>query len=627
MHRNMDGIQQEQRGQFKTFGGIMEFTQNEDYLKNTIYPIMKEAAQFWDSYLWTSEYQKINDESSPYNGQDRLVVAPSFSEEQGPTAIGTTYDQSLVWELYKECIQAGKIVGEDEALLKSWEENMQKLDPIEINETNGIKEWYEETRVGQKNGHNRSYAKAGNLPEIEVPNSGWDIGHPGEQRHSSHLVGLFPGTLINKENKEYMDAAIQSLTERGEYSTGWSKANKINLWARTENGEKAYKLLNNLIGGNSSGLQYNLFDSHGSGGGETMKNGNPVWQIDGNFGLTSGVAEMLVQSQSGYTQFLPAIPSAWEEGSVQGLKARGNFTIGEKWANGVAETFTVCYDGDKESSTFTGSYEDITSAKVYADGKEIEVTKEEETGRISFEAKAGKTYTIDMSETNVEELKEKATAFLKQLHPDLIKIKEELQSAIDRSSKELGSILTKAKQMDQLYRTYLQEAENVYYLTDQEGLAYNEIDTIYNQLRELRNTLLENTGDMEYYQKAESQLTDTAAQLEKQMENRVISFSKDSGIIGEDRTLTLSKSENAKNYEIRYTTDGSVPRKTSENYEKPLQLSNQEDTVVRAALFYKEQRVSPVYTKKYMTEGISVKDLVVSHEKPFGGDTYAKRER
>ena len=120
---------------------------------------------------------------------------------------------------------------------------MQKLDPIEINETNGIKEWYEETRVGQKNGHNRSYAKAGNLPEIEVPNSGWDIGHPGEQRHSSHLVGLFPGTLINKENKEYMDAAIQSLTERGEYSTGWSKANKINLWARTENGRKRKKLM------------------------------------------------------------------------------------------------------------------------------------------------------------------------------------------------------------------------------------------------------------------------------------------------------------------------------------------------------------------------------------------------
>ena len=80
-----------------------EFTQDEAYLKNTIYPIMKEAAQFWDSYLWTSEYQKINDETSPYHGENRLVAAPSFSEEQGPTAIGTTYDQSLIWELYNEC--------------------------------------------------------------------------------------------------------------------------------------------------------------------------------------------------------------------------------------------------------------------------------------------------------------------------------------------------------------------------------------------------------------------------------------------------------------------------------------------------------------------------------------------
>ena len=603
-----------------------EFTQNEDYLKNTIYPIMKEAAQFWDSYLWTSEYQKINDESSPYNGQDRLVVAPSFSEEQGPTAIGTTYDQSLVWELYKECIQAGKIVGEDEALLKSWEENMQKLDPIEINETNGIKEWYEETRVGQKNGHNRSYAKAGNLPEIEVPNSGWDIGHPGEQRHSSHLVGLFPGTLINKENKEYMDAAIQSLTERGEYSTGWSKANKINLWARTENGEKAYKLLNNLIGGNSSGLQYNLFDSHGSGGGETMKNGNPVWQIDGNFGLTSGVAEMLVQSQSGYTQFLPAIPNAWEEGNIQGLKARGNFTIGEKWANGVAETFTVRYDGENESNTFTGSYKNITSAKVYEDGKEISVKKDEEKGRISFKAVSGRTYTIDMLETNMDELKEQATAFLKQIHPDLVKVKEELGAAIEQSSKELGSVLTKAKQMDRLYRAYLEEAEKVYYLTDKEGLTYVQIDQIYTQLRMLRRTLLENTGDLEYYKNEENQLSVIVNQLKKQMENREVIFSKDSGIIdSENLILTLSKSEQASDYDIRYTIDGSIPRKSSSLYEQPLQLSKEEDSVVRAALFYRGQRVSPIYTKTYVTQAIPIQDVTVSHESVWG-EIYTKEK-
>ena len=96
-----------------------------------------------------------------------------------------------------------------------------------------------------------------------------------------------------------------------------------------------------------------------------MMNGTPVWQIDGNFGLTSGVAEMLVQSQSGYTQFLPAIPDAWEKGEVRGLKARGNFTIGEKWANGIAEAFTVRYDGNKDSAVFTGSYKNITSSKIY----------------------------------------------------------------------------------------------------------------------------------------------------------------------------------------------------------------------------------------------------------------------
>ncbi|MFR8492920.1 MAG: glycoside hydrolase family 95-like protein [Mediterraneibacter gnavus] len=100
-----------------------------------------------------------------------------------------------------------------------------------------------------------------------------------------------------------------------------------------------------------------------------MKNGNPVWQIDGNFGLTSGVAEMLVQSQSGYTQFLPGNSKCMGRRKYPGLKARGNFTIGEKWANGVAETFTVRYDGENESNTFTGSYKNITSAKVYEDGK------------------------------------------------------------------------------------------------------------------------------------------------------------------------------------------------------------------------------------------------------------------
>lgn len=603
-----------------------EFTQDKEYLENTIYPIMKEAALFWDQYLWTSSYQVIHDESSPYNGQSRLVVAPSFSEEQGPTAIGTTYDQSLVWELYKECIQAGKILGEDEALLASWEEKMQKLDPIEINETNGIKEWYEETRVGTENGHHQSYAQAGTLGEIAVPNSGWNIGHPGEQRHASHLVGLFPGTLINKENEEYMEAAITSLTERGVYSTGWSKANKINLWARTENGDQAYELLKNLIGGNASGLQYNLFNSHGSGGGETMKNGTPVWQIDGNYGLTSGMAEMLLQSQNGYTQFLPAIPEDWEEGNVQGLKARGNFTIGESWAHQVAESFTVCYEGDQESSEFIGSYENITNAKVYANGKEIQVTKDTEKEQISFQAVKGTLYEIDFSNVNREELCKQAKKFLEEMDPDLTEAKKKLQETMEDPSADVGEMLTKAKKINALYGRYQEVEDVIYYLTEQDGFTELEIDKMYTNLRGLRILLLDKIAGIEAYESYEEKFQEIEEILKKQLENRIIVFSKKSGLLTENDTeLILTKKDPSSVYEIRYTTDGSVPGKDSCVYTGKISLAKGNDQVIKAALFYGEQRVSPVYTEKYVTQKVQIEGVCVSHTNDWGS-VYTKEK-
>ena len=137
------------------------------------------------------------------------------------------------------------------------------------------------------------------------------------------------------------------------------------------------------------------------------------------------------------------------------------------------------------------------------------MTKDTDKDRISFEADAGKTSTIDISETNINELKEQASTFLNQLHPDLINAKNELQTAIDLTSKELGTVLTKVKLIDQLYRSYLNKAENIYYLTDKDNLTYSQIDTLYNQLRKLRKTLLENTGDLEDYQNAENQFTDS----------------------------------------------------------------------------------------------------------------------
>lgn len=598
-----------------------EFTQNEEYLKTVIYPIMKEATQFWDAYLWESKYQKIDDETSPYNNQNRVVVAPSVSAEQGPTVNGSTYDQSLVWELYKETIAAGKIVGEDDKLITKWQQTMQKLDPININETGGIKEWYEETRVKTENGHHHSYAKAGDLAEVAVPNSGWNIGHPGEHRHASHLVGLYPGTLINKENKEYMDAAIVSLEERGYYSTGWSKANKVNLWARAGQGDKAYKVLNNLIGGNSSGLQYNLFDSHGSGGGDTMLNGSPIWQIDGNYGLTAGVAEMLVQSQLGYTQFLPAIPKAWENGSVKGLKVRGNFTIGETWKNGLATTFTVAYEGPKTSSTFIGEYQDIQNAVVIDEnGNKVEKIMNEK-GQLTFEAIKGKTYTIDMSNVDRTILIEKANECLQSLHPDLKEIKKELKAAIMNDDVHLSDITLKAKKMNEIYLELLDNQETIYYLTNKDGLRYDQIDYMYHTLYQLRSALLNNTKGIEYYQSINSKVKEIYAKMSSKMQNRTISFSKESGLINKnDLTLSLAKSESAADFVIRYTLDGSEPRATSPLYEGTITLSDSKDTIVKAALFMNEQRVSPIYSKQYVLNGASIDTVLLSWDQDWGSN-------
>lgn len=606
-----------------------EFTQDAEYLKSTIYPIMKEAALFWDNYLWTSDYQVIEGTGTELDGTPRLVVAPSFSEEQGPTVIGSTYDQSLVWELYKECLAAAEVVGEtDTALLTKWKYNMEHLDPININATNGIKEWYEETRVGTESGHNQSYAKAGDLAEIAVPNSGWWIGHPGEHRHSSHLVGLYPGTLINKENEEYISAAIQSLTERGPYSTGWSKANKVNLWARTGEGNEAYKVLNNLIGGNASGLQYNLFDSHGTGGGATMMSGGtPVWQIDGNYGLTAGVAEMLVQSHMGYTEFLPAIPDAWQNGEVNGLKARGDFEIDQTWRNGMAESFTVRYDAESGSKEFTGAYENINLATVTVDGEVVQTTSTED-GKITFTAEAGKNYKIDMMiDTNLAELKAKAMDFLNTLHQDLSVVSDELLEAINSNSSELGMILQKAQLMDGIYREVLGCQDDIYYMTTKNGLSIEEIDTMYNRIRTLKKTLLENTGDIEYYQTERNTLKKNEAIMSGQMENRVISFSMDSGMVSADDTVTLSKHADATDYTIRYTTDGSQPTVDSAEYAAPISMDQEGDVVIRAALFDGDQRVSEIYTRQYMKNGITVNNVALSENAQSDwGSTYAKEK-
>lgn len=344
------------------------FTGDEAFLRDHAYPMLKEMAAFWNEYLWYSPYQ------------DRLTVAPSVSAEHGPTAVGTAYDQSLVWELYRMAIEASEKLGVDADLREVWQQKQSQLDPILIGEQGQVKEWFEETSLGK--------AQAGSLPETGI----WNFGAGGSanqgsvHRHTSQLIGLFPGTLISKDTPEWMDAAITSLEQRSLNGTGWSKAMKINMYARTGLAEDTYSMVRSLIAGNRAGLMDNLLDSH------------PPFQIDGNYGLTAGMTEMLVQSQLGYTQFLPALPTAWKDGRVDGLVARGNFVVDMEWFDGRATRFGVTA---RNGGRFTGSYPGIADATVTdADGNAVPVTADG-PDKISFATTQGAAYTIVVDDSAI----------------------------------------------------------------------------------------------------------------------------------------------------------------------------------------------------------------------------------
>ena len=291
-----------------------DYTRDKKFLKEIGYPLIKSSAIFSVDYLW-----KRPDGS--------YTAAPSTSPEHGPVDQGATFVHAVIREILLNAIDASKALGVDAKERKQWQEVLANLVPYQTGRYGQLMEWSR---------------------DIDDPKD--------EHRHVNHLFGLHPGhTLSPITTPELAKAARIVLEHRGDGATGWSMGWKLNQWARLQDGNHAYKLFGNLL---KNGTLDNLWDTH------------PPFQIDGNFGGTAGVTELLLQSHMGFIQLLPALPDAWAEGAVEGLMARGNFEVDLRWA-----------DGKLQEAVITSNA-----------GQPCQVRYGDQT--LNFKTKKGQTYTI-----------------------------------------------------------------------------------------------------------------------------------------------------------------------------------------------------------------------------------------